>query len=265
MMYYVNKIVMAFLDPLAMGLLLTTTGFVLVALRWRRTGWVVGGLGLLGLWVMGCGVTMEALGCHLEGRYPAVPVATLPQADAIVLLGGGMSACPSALPYPEMHAAADRVWHAARLFKAGKAPLVMPSGMGEEDAAVPLLVDLGVPKDAIRTENAARNTEENAKFVQDLLVKRAAGKDGKGEATGRPRVLLVTSAWHMRRALLMYRRYAPGLEIVPAACDYEATISHAWPGYGNLPKINPGSSNLSWSCYYLKEIIGYWGYRLLRR
>ena len=273
MSYYFNKIVMAVLDPLMVGILLALAGIVLLACRWRKMGLFIGLVGVAWLWVMGCGLTREALGCHLEGMCPPMPIEQVPKADAIILLGGGMSAAPNVSPFAEMHAAADRVWQAARLYKAGKAPVIIPSGAGEDMATVPLLLDLGVPRDAIRVENAARNTEENAKFVQYLLLSQSPNRtisqsnnpSIEQSNNPRPKALLVTSAWHMRRSLLMYRRYAPGLEIVPVGCDYEATLAHASPAPGNFPKIHPESEPLQWSQVYFKEFIGYWGYRLLRR
>jgi len=117
---------------------------------------------------------------------------------------------------------------------------------------VPFLVDLGVPREAIRAEAASRNTEENAKFVAELL---------KGRE--RPKVLLVTSAWHMRRALLMYRRYAPDLVIVPAPSDYESTVRRAQPFTGG--DICPDYYALEESGTAWKEIMGYWWYKLARR
>ena len=112
-------------------------------------------------------------------------------------------------------------------------------------------MDLGVPREAIRAEAESRNTEENAKFVAELLKDR-----------DHPKVLLVTSAWHMRRALLMYRRYAPNLEIEPAPCDYESTINRAQStGIGIFPDVNAfAATSAMW-----KEVLGYWWYKIARR
>ena len=108
--------------------------------------------------------------CTLALGGPAWSLAEeMPEADAIVLLGGGMAAAPGHYPYADMAPAADRVWHAARLYKAGKAPLIIPSGSGDLASTVPLLRDFGVPQAAILVEGKARNTEENAKFVSVLL------------------------------------------------------------------------------------------------
>ena len=48
---------------------------------------------------------------------------------AIVLLGGATSpASPPKRLHPDLGAAADRMWHAARLYKEGLAPIIIISG-----------------------------------------------------------------------------------------------------------------------------------------
>ena len=251
-MYYLNKMAWALLNPLVLGLLLAVAGIVFACLRKRKTcvGLLVSAVTWLWFWSMP--LVSNALGASLESEFGSVPVEQLPQADAIILLGGGMGAATNVYPYANIYAAADRAWHSARIYKAGKAPLIVPSGSGCDCTEVPFLVDLGVPRDAIHAEAESRNTEENAKFVADLLKER-----------DRPKALLVTSAWHMRRALLMYRRYAPNLEIVPAACDYESTISRSYPF--RCGDLFPDYGALAVSCTIWKEVLGYWWYRLARR
>ena len=251
-MYYLNKIVWAMVNPLVLGMLLTAAGLVFACLKWRKSciGLLSGAIAWLWIWSMP--LVAESLGASLESEFADVPVEQLPQADVIVLLGGGMNAATNVCPYPNLCAAADRVWHAARIFKAGKAPVIVPSGTGSDRCEVPFLVDLGVPREAIRAEAESRNTEENAKFVAELLKDR-----------DRPKALLVTSAWHMRRALLMYRRYAPDLEIVPAPSDYENTVKRAQPLTGG--DFFPDFYALEASSTAWKEILGYWWYKIARR
>src|SRR3982751_1539306 len=51
--------------------------------------------------------------------------------DAIVVLGGGIGpAEPPNIPDPHLNDAADRVWHAARLYRRGLAPRIIVSGGG---------------------------------------------------------------------------------------------------------------------------------------
>ena len=79
----------------------------------------------------------------------------------------------------------------------------------------------------------------------------------------KPKVLLVTSAWHMRRAKLMFDRYAEGVEVIPAATDYEATVHYSRPI--EFTEFVPSADSLAFNSYMFKEWIGYFGYKWLRR
>ena len=265
-MYILNKIVGGCLNPLVAGMMLMLVACIGMWLKRRRIG-VGFALAAIGwLWLWSTPMMYRWIGVALEREWSAVKAEEAPTADAIVLLGGGMGAntnvYPNAEMYSEMWNGADRVWHAARLWKAGKAPIVIPT-------------DFGVPESAIVVEDAARNTEENAKFVERILL----GSGGVAELrveefnspthplihspTSKPKVLLVTSAWHMRRSVLMYRKYAPSLEIIPAAADYEAMVITGHPFA--FKDIWPDANMLFANSYIFKEYLGYWGYRLFRR
>ncbi|MBR2837501.1 MAG: YdcF family protein [Kiritimatiellae bacterium] len=219
-MYVLNKVVWFFINPVALPLIGAIAGGVLLARGkgWRRFGacLLFASLGIL--WFESTPACLHLVGDPLERPYLATQsVDSLPSADAIVLLGGGMGKRGD-MAYPEMYDAADRVWHAARLWKAGKAPVVVASGTGELDAAVPLLLDFGVPRDAIVVDGESRNTYENSRFTEKLILSRA------GAATNSPpSALLVTSAWHMPRALGNFSKTS--LRVVPAAADFGVSNS----------------------------------------
>ncbi len=254
-MYLLNKIVGGLLNPLVVGLVMVIVSGLCLWRHWRKAGFGLLIVAVAWLWLWSTPMMYRWMGGALESEWPVVRAEDAPIADAIVLLGGGMGANTNVYPYAEMWNGADRVWHAARLYKAGKAPVVIPTGAGERECSVPLLRDLGVPESAIRVEPAARNTEENARFVEKIL-------EPRNTQNTRKRVLLVTSAWHMRRSVLMYRKYAPSLEIVPAAADYEATVQTGHPLC--FKDIWPDTNALFANSYIFKEYLGYWGYRLFR-
>lgn len=256
MMYLINKAVGAVLNPLGLVVLaLVVAGAWTLWRRRARPLVVTAFVCAAWLWVWGMNAWSRVVGVPLERGWTLVRAEDAPVCDAIVLLGGGMSAAPGVLPYPEMHAAADRVWHAARLYRAGKAPIVIPTGMCDRESTEPLLRDFGVPQAAIVGEYAARNTEENARFVRETVARLRGGTNGA------VRVLLVTSAWHMRRSVLMFERYAKGLELVPAPADFENTVACAQFEFRHLL---PSPEDFYRNCCMAKELLGYWGYRLLR-
>jgi uncharacterized SAM-binding protein YcdF (DUF218 family)/glycosyltransferase involved in cell wall biosynthesis len=125
-------------------------------------------------------------------------------ADAIVVLGGGVGESgQGGQGYQE------RVKKAAELYRAGHAAaLVFSTGwtytFHEADLMRSLAVSLGVPETAIILEKKAASTYENARFVQAIAQPR-----------GWNRILLVSSPYHMRRALLTFRKQAPELEVIP--------------------------------------------------
>jgi len=202
------------------------------------------------LWLFACRVTTRIFGHFLERPFPFRRIEDLPAADVIVVLGGGVGRISAHYPHPRLYAAAERVMHAVRLWKSGKAPFILTSGGGERWASLPLLLELGVPRSALKVENKSQDTEENARAVGKVLSGRAKT------------VLLVTSAWHMRRAMMLFRRYAPALTVIPAATDYIAP-SHTSQ---DLPvdAFLPNAEALVQNSTMLKECLGCLWYRLVK-
>lgn len=116
-------------------------------------------------------------GYMVDGRWPGVH--DFPSCDVIVDMGGGVGASSERSSHVYLNSSADRAYFSALLWKSGKAPIVMPSGTGLVNADRKFLLDLGVPDSAIMVENEARNTEENAKFVGELLVRHVQDRSRK--------------------------------------------------------------------------------------
>jgi uncharacterized SAM-binding protein YcdF (DUF218 family) len=143
--------------------------------------------------------------------------------------------------------AADRVWHAARLFHAGKAPLLVMSGgsdvskstTSEAEVMRQFAMDLGVPIDAIVLEERSRNTRENAQFSAEML-----------KAQGVKSILLVTSALHMRRAVALFE--SQDLTVTPAATDHEARSRFSAADW------LPDAGALEGSGRAMKEMVAQW-------
>ena len=186
------------------------------------------------------------LASQIENQFSQVPIASVPHAQATVVLGGTVSP-PSGKSAEINLGRAGRVWYAARLFHAGKAPLVLLSGGGdlehqafsEARAMAVFLQDLGVPAQAVVMEETSRNTRENAAFSAALL-----------KARGIEHILLVTSALHMPRALALFK--AQGLQVTPAPTDFEASQE---PPSGLLAWL-PDAGALNGSALAMKELVG---------
>jgi uncharacterized SAM-binding protein YcdF (DUF218 family) len=210
-----SKIAAALVLPLNLSILL---GLVALVMARRRRGGLAAGFGFLALAILvtaSLPVVSDALLFSLEREYPPADPDAAPTAGAIVVLGGTLAPGVPPRRGAELVDSSDRILHAARLFRAGKAPLVVPSGgrlpwsvaeRSEAAEIADLLVEWGVPRSAIVEEGKARTTSENAVELVKLL-----------RARGVRRVLLVTSSLHMRRALASFR--AEGLEAIPSPCD----------------------------------------------
>ena len=266
-MYYLNKIVGWALSPL--GIMFLGLGFAgLMSVVGKRRNdkigprlvaaskWIVGGILVL-TWIMGCGITTRFIGVSLEKDWevegrPHGDISGLPDTDAIVVLGGGIG-LHKKCGAPEMFGAADRVWQGAKLYKAGKAPVVAISGPEVMNSTAPLLRDFGVPEEVMRGFSEARNTEEESKMIYASLSSRGDGS--------KPRILLVTSAWHMSRSKLLFER--AGFEVVPAPTDFEMNYVLEQPI--RVEDFFPSADAFMRNSYAVKEWVGNIGYRLLRR
>ena len=177
----------------------------------------------------------------VDGKVPSVE--TFPKADAVVLLGGSMGIEKELSSYAEMWGSADRVWQAARLYKAGKSTKIIATGDHAVDSTLGLLLDFGVAENDISFMDA-RNTEGEAKGIA---------------RKGHKKILLVTSAWHMKRARMMFEKYAPDIEIVCAPADFENTMT-VKRSFSIVPDVNVFTLN----SVAFHEWVGIVGYKLFR-
>ena len=260
MIYALNKTVGFLLSPVTLGVLGLIVSVVgLGFTRFRKMGVALFLVSLAWLYCWSIGCTNRVLGLSLEGQWEVVRAEDMPSADVIVLLGGGVI-CPknASYPYADLKQGADRVWYAAKLWRAGKAPIVVTSIKGAEKCDNELLMDLGVPKDQIVLETEATTTEENAKYIGKLFAEHQLLRANNQ----RPRILLVTSAYHMRRSLLMFRKYAKDIDVIAAPCDFEVTAA--------LEPLSvryfiPDAGTLACNSVLFKEFLGYYGYKWFRR
>ncbi len=247
-MYYINKIVGWCVSPMGAMFLGLGLAWLLNWRGWKKTSkWCIGVV-LAGTWIFGSGWMTWILGVPLErmsGRGCVLDYENIPESDAIVLLGGGMGAhekCGS----PEMFSGADRVWVAAKLWKAGKAKVITLSGENADKSTIPLLKEMGVDEAGCKCFLEARNTEEESKMIKELGVKK---------------ILLVTSAWHMPRARMLFERR--GFEVIPCPADFEATC--AWEKDVEVKDFFPSGDALQKNSYFVKEWVGLFGYWILGR
>lgn len=215
---YLLKLASLAIYPLSwVGLCLVVACIALFRNNIKQAKWMLA-LSILSLWAISMPITGKILSYQLEKVYPEKAITEIPVSDAILLLGGGTGGiAPPARLSIDLNDAADRVYYAARLYHAGKAPYIIASGgtitwqgtkQSEAAAMKSILIDLGVPKEAIIEEDNSLTTYENAVNSLPLLTAHNAQK-----------VLVVTSAMHMPRALATMKKNMPTMTLMPASTD----------------------------------------------
>jgi uncharacterized SAM-binding protein YcdF (DUF218 family) len=230
---------------MAVGLLL---GGVLAAVGLRRFGMVVAALAVAQTLVMSFPPVADALLEPLQDKArTAAAQAPACCYDAIVVLGGGMTpAAPPFLMEPDLSDGADRIWYAAQLYHRGVARRIIVSGgsfveqrggpaTSEAEAMRRFLIDLGVPSEAIVSEGNSLNTLENIRNVRQMV--------------GDARVALITSAFHMPRALKIARQGNLNVGAFPTDWRLPPEVRPSWENW--VPSI----AAMAWSSISLREHI----------
>jgi len=225
---------------------------VLRMLRWRRTGRLMLIVGAVWLLAWSLPITSLWLGSALEQRYAYFGAADSPKAEAIVVLGGhtANNRANWFLAF-DAETARSRVARAADLYLAERAPRIVLSGgtlegrVSEARNMARLLRRAGVPDTAMLLENGSRTTYENALFTRQTL-----------QEHGIERVLLVTSALHMPRAMATFRQQT---EVTVIAAPVAPQIR--LPEDSRLNVWLPNRRALDASRSIIKEYVGllvYW-------
>lgn len=245
-MFLLSKLLPLFVLPLGVSLILLLWG-----LTRRRRGPIWAGVLILLV------STSPFVGHYAlrsaEGWAVRRPVADVGPADAIVVLSAGRVLAPGPDRFSEW-GDADRFFGGVELFQAGKAPLVVftgawiswePDAPLEGDVLTKYAQTLGVPADRIVVTGKVANTADEAREVARAL---------QGLGPTPPRVLLVTSAFHMPRARQIFEQQ--GLAVEPFPVDFSfseggsTTILHFLPSVGALAQTQRALREFYGRIYY---------------
>ena len=192
----------------------------------------------------------------LEGWYPPFQPSVTTKFDAVVVLAGGIYPQGSLRPQHDLsEESRHRTACGADLFNHGLAPKlilvggdasVFGHGPSEAGEMKRFANRLGVPDAAILTEERSRNTYENAVNLKQLW------RNGS--------ILLVTSAYHLPRAVALFAKQ--GFRVTPVPCGYETKDR---PGDGldqiNITDFLPSYHALEITTHAIDELAGivvYW-------
>ena len=258
MFYVLSKILDVFLSPLTWALV-----FLLLALPWRhprrrlraarrwrsRRGLGIAGLAVLVVFALDpvSNAMLYRLEHATESTYRDDQIY-----DAVVLLGGVTDERIGAeTGQPSYNDNVERLVATHRLLAEGRARTVIISGAAVEAALVDSgearvlgrqLVAWGIDPARIILEERARNTRENAVYSKRIADER-----------GFEKVVIVTSAFHMRRAAECFA--AVDMNVDRLIVDYRA--------HARLPRVAlfPRAGNLAESERMLREFFGLYIYR----
>jgi uncharacterized SAM-binding protein YcdF (DUF218 family) len=252
-MIYLNKILPIIFLPIGLTMVLVGAGLIL---RRKVLCWTGFGLLLLLSTEFVSGKLMR----WIEGVEERSAIQNVQTADAIVVLSGMIEERKNA-PLGEWSGAVDRFEGGVDLFQAGKATLLiftggwvpwMPNAKPEGEILAQRAVKLGVPKDKILVTGKAQNTEEEATAVRQV------GRNWWVTGSN-PRIILVTSAFHMRRAEMLFRK--SGFEVTPFPVDLQTSGNSGITPLSFLPSAHA----LARSEIAIREIIGFAYYWVLGR
>jgi len=145
--------------------------------------------------------------------------------------------------------ASDRFIQSVKLFNRGQVAHILISGgngmmrpgaFREADYVKTQLKAFNVPDSAVLIERNSKNTFENARFTKEVLEK----------AHLQPPYLLVTSAFHMRRSIMLFKH--AGLQVDPYSCNFLWSDTQLAIG-----AFTPDSDVLHKWELYIKEVVGY--------
>ena len=218
-MFLVSKLFWVFAQPLSLAFLLSALAALLVLIGWRRLGGFSALLAALILFLT-LFTTLGSVALQpLEARFEK-PAANPQALSCMIVLGGALdNEINTARGGTELNQAADRFVEAIRLARDFPASRILISGgdgsisggyEGEAQASERLFSAFGIAPERLVKENTSRTTYENSLNTATLL-----------KSNGLDNCLLITSAFHMPRAVALFRK--AGIAVTPWPVDYRTS------------------------------------------
>lgn len=240
--WYLKSFLAAVLVPPLMPLLLIAAGLLLLPLR-QASGRGLAWGGVLVALLLSTPISVSCLTAPLED-IPVLRQADLSRGQAIVILGGGRRKYTPEYGQPTPNRLSlERLRYGARVARRSGLPILISGGGSPERwAEARLMADALGTDFGVRTrwiESQSINTEENALFSAVML-----------KAEGIRRIVLVTHAAHMHRALREFE--SQGIEAIAAPMGFFTE-----PGLGDdLRDFVPGPTAALAAWYAIHEWLG---------
>lgn len=245
------------LSPLFISLVILVLTHIVLLRQWRKLSLVpkislkAGLVVTIGLLILSMPVVADSLVYLMESPFVGTESQIPDKVSAIVVLDGGSI---QERRHEENHLCEEsliRVFKGVRLFKTKKSKWLVLSGGSHGDSAdidgqlmKKLAIELGVPADKIILECNSMNTMEHPK---ELIKFSDTNMDEP--------LVIVTSGWHLRRAIREFRRYYKKPLPVPSSLC-------RGPRFNNLAEYIPNVNSLMLSTTIAHEQIGLMWYSL---
>ena len=238
-MIYLHKILPLIASPMFLVMVLITWGIIF---RSR----IAGILAVSILIICSLPIFSNKLISYLENEYILLDASSAETADAIVVLSGMVRTINGKNGFSyEWGEASDRIFAGIELIKKNKAPIIiltggkLPWSVGKPEGEYlrDVAIKYGVPKKNILLTENVENTDQEAKAVAELLKKAS------------PKIILVTSAFHMPRAQKVFE--AAGINIEPFAVDFLSVADKH-----TMMNFIPSAKAFDQTSFFIRELIG---------
>ena len=211
---------------------------------------------ILGFFSLGCllAITLGGnqfasnyLAYSLEAPFSQIDIAQIPTLDAVIVLGGGTSSTYN--NRAQLSMAGDRVATAARLYHSGQVKKIIctgsqsfrasPEDLHPREEAKLILTEFGIPASAVillKGENTSQEMNSLKSWIPEHIN------------SPQPRIGLITSAWHLKRALRLAK--SQGLEFEPIPSNFISGPVNPSPHW-----VIPSGDNLATTGRIFKEYL----------
>ena len=241
-----SKLLPLIFSPLGIVLLLLVVFIIRKKIKYIYTA-------LIFLLVFSNGVLSDGIWRLLEYPWKRLDYSAVNHADGIVVLSGGRTLPPGNTNKYEW-GDPDRFLAGIELYRANKSnKLIFTGGLDPYTSNLPPegniyiqeAISMGIPREDLLTTYPVYNTSEEAEAIKKLLYEEIN--------TGQKKIILITSAFHMKRAKKVFER--EGINVFPYPVDFKSTGNY-FSSLRNPLKWMPSSSSLNKSSKAIREIIG---------
>ena len=244
-MIYLHKILPLIFSPLFFVIILIIFGLIVGSKRISIVGIVI-------LVICSMPLVSGKLIAYLESDYELNQPSDVETANAIVVLSGMVRTIKTkdGLDY-EWNGNVDRFFAGIDLFKLNKASTLIFTGaklpwsigLPEGEYLKKVAIKYGVPEKNILLTKNVENTDQEANAVKDLF------------SINNPKIILVTSAFHMPRAKKVFK--AANIDVIPYPVDFKSSSQKL-----TFMSFIPSAGGLAGTSYFIREMIGRTYYNL---